>query len=178
MAFKDDVRLVARILAGGEGAVEQFISEYRQFIYAILIRYLSLHPEDADEVFQRLLFHLWENDFRRLRRWRKKTTLAAYIGRITRNLAHDYRRQLRFETNECPDIPIEDPRLQNIEREEMIQGALLRLSLRDRDLIHRSFYLDQSHSEIGEALGMTANSVGVALSRAKSRLRRILEKNS
>jgi DNA-directed RNA polymerase specialized sigma24 family protein len=101
MAFKNDVRLVARILAGGEGAVEQFISEYRQFIYAILIRYLSLHPEDADEVFQRLLFHLWENDFR-----------------------------------------------------------------------------DQSHSEIGEALGMTANSVGVALSRAKSRLRRILEKNS
>ena len=176
MAFEDDARLVARILAGGEGAVEQFISEYRQFIYAILIRYLNLSSEDAAEVFQRLLFHLWENDFRRLRRWRGKTTLAAYIGRITRNLAHDYRRQLRFEIHEYPDTPAEDPRLQNIERKEMIQRSLSRLSLRDRDLIHRSFFLDQSHSEIGKALGMTANGVGVALSRAKNRLRKILDK--
>src|SRR5437762_9062603 len=169
MAFEDDGQLVARILAGDAGAVEQFISEYRQYIYAILIRYINLPSADADEVFQRLLFHLWENDFRRFRQWRGKTTLAAYIGRIARNLGHDYRRQLRFETQDCPDIPVEDLRLENIEREEMIQRAVSRLSIRDRDLIHRSFYLDQTHLEIAEALGMTANSVGVALSRAKRR---------
>src|SRR5436190_2155894 len=70
MAFEDDVRLVASILAGDAGAVEQFISEYRQFIYAILVRYLSLSSADAEEVFQRFLFHLWEDDYRRLRDWR------------------------------------------------------------------------------------------------------------
>ena len=176
MAFEDDVRLVTRMLAGDAGAVEQFISEYQQFIYAILVRYVNLSPEDADEVFQRFLFHVWEDDFRRLRDWRRKTPLSAYLARITRNLAHDYRREMRFETQESPDIPLDDPRLANVERAEMIERALSRLSPRDHELIRRRFYLEESHAEMAQALGTTTNNIGVALSRAKRRLKKILKR--
>ncbi len=176
MAVEDDVQLVARILAGEEGAIEQFISEYRQFIYAILVRYLNLAPEDADEVFQRFLFHLWQDDYRRLRDWRGKTTLAAYVARIARNLGHDYRRQQRLETQDLPDLALDDPRLADLERSEILGHALSRLSVRDRELIHRRFYLEQTHSEIAETFRTTTSNIGVALSRAKRRLRKILEK--
>jgi|SRR5438552_15017397 len=178
MAFEDDVRLVASILAGDAGAVEQFISEYRQFIYAILVRHLSLSSDDAEEVFQRFLFHIWEDDYRRLRDWRGKTTLAGYIARIARNLGHDFRRQSRFEGQECPDVARDDPRLANVERAEMLERALPLLSARDRELIHRRFYLEQTHSEIAEAFGMTASAIGVALSRAKRRLKKIIDKKN
>ena len=176
MAFEDDARLVACILAGEAGAVEQFISKYQQFIYAILVRYLSLVPDEADEVFQRLMFHLWEDDFRRLREWRGQTALSAYIARITRNLAHDYRRERRFETQERPDVALDDRGLANVERARMLQKALSRLSKRDRELLHRSFYLEESHADIAQAFNTTANNVAVALSRARLRLKKILKR--
>jgi RNA polymerase sigma factor (sigma-70 family) len=144
MAFQDDLQLVARMLAGERGAVEQFILEYRQFIYAIFIRYLSLRPDDADELFQRFLLHICEEDFRRLRRWRGKTTLDAYIARIARNLAHGFRREAPVETQDIPDVPADDPALANIERREMIERAFLRLSERDREVLRRHFYLGQN----------------------------------
>jgi RNA polymerase sigma-70 factor (ECF subfamily) len=175
MNFEDDVQLVARMIAGDERAAEQFISGYRQFIYTILLRHLNLPFADADEVFQRFLFHIWEDGFRRLRDWRGKTNLSSYIARIVRNLAHDYRRESRFESQESLDVPLDDPGLANVEREQIVEHALLRLSRRDRELIRRRFYLEQTHAEIAAALGMTANTVGVALSRVKVRLRKILE---
>ncbi len=174
MAIHDDLRLVARMLEGDVRATEEFISEYQQLIYAILIRYLNLSSEDAGEVFQRFLFHIWEDDFRRLRDWRGKTTLAAYVARIARTLAHDFRRENRFESHENPDVARDDPRLANIEGEELIERGLSKLSVRDQELIRRRYILDQNPSEIAHALGMTVNNVGVALSRAKVRLKKIL----
>jgi RNA polymerase sigma factor (sigma-70 family) len=174
MAFDDDARLVASVCAGDEPSIEAFVSTYRQLAFAILTRYLNLPFEDADEVFQRFLFHLWENNFRRLRRWSGKTALSSYLTKILRNLAHDYRRQLRFESKEIPDLPIDDPGLMHVELRTMMESALRQLSEQDRDLIHRRFYLEQSYAEMAAALGVTENSLGVALTRAKRRLRNIL----
>ena len=176
MSLQDDRQLVDRMLAGGENAVARFVSEYRQFIYTIFVRYLNLRAEDADELFQRFLFHIWEDDFRRLREWRGKTSLSGYIAKIARNLAHDYRRELRLETQNFPDVPLDDPRLMNVERREMIEQALSRLSPRHRELLRRRYYLEQSHAEIAQMLGMTVTNVGVSLSRAKLRLKKILER--
>jgi DNA-directed RNA polymerase specialized sigma24 family protein len=52
-----------------------------------------------------------------------------------------------------------------------------KLSERDRDLIHRRYYLEESYRDIAEALGLTVNHVGVALFRAESRLKVILKKH-
>ncbi len=176
MAFEKETRLVARMLAGEAGAVEEFIAEYRPFVYAILTRYLKLSPEDAGEVFQRFLVHIWEDDYRRLRNWRGNTRLAVYLAKIIRNLAEDYRRERRFLVQDPPDRPVDDAGLQNIERQTMIESALRKLSSRDRELIHRRLLLEESYEEIARALGMTPNGAGVALSRAKIRLKQILGK--
>jgi len=52
-----------------------------------------------------------------------------------------------------------------------------KLSVRDRDLIQRRYYQEQSYREIADALGLTVNHVGVALYRAESRLKLILKKH-
>jgi RNA polymerase sigma-70 factor (ECF subfamily) len=180
MAIDDDRRLAARIIAGDTGAVEEFVSQYQPFIYAILVRSLNLRPDEADEIFQRFLFHIWEDEFRRLRDWKGKTKLSAYLAQIVRNLAHDYRRDYRrqppLERPDKPDIPAEERVIANIERRQMIDRALSRLSDRDRYLIHQRFILEQSPSEIAATLGVTTNSVGVALSRARRRLKKILSR--
>lgn len=175
MASEDEVRLVARLLAGDAGAIEQFISEYRRFIYAILTRHLGLPAAEAEEVFQRFLVHIWEDDFRRLRYWTGKAALRAYLGKIARNLAHDYRRERRLNSqSDYPGQVIENEQLQNAEKRRLLETAMSKLLSRDRELIYRRHYLEQSYREIAEALGITTNNVGVALSRAESRLRRIL----
>jgi len=178
MSFDSDARLVARVCAGDQSAVEEFISTYKQLAFAILTRYLNLSYEDADEVFQRFLFHVWENDFRRLRHWRGQTPLISYLTKILRNLAHDYRRKLKFESQDVPDIPKDDPTLIQMEQKAMIGSALRKLSEHDRELIVRRFYLEETYFDIAAAIGGSENRVGVALSRAKRRLREILLKQN
>ena len=175
MALEDDVRLVARILDGVHGALEEFISGYRAFIYAILVRYLNLSRDDADEVFQRFLIHIWEDDFRRLRAWSRKAPLPAFLGKMARNLAGDFRRERRHDSQMgAPDPTLLDFRHLDTDRMHIVQTALIELSDRDRELIHRRYFLGQTYREIAEDLNMTPNHAGVALSRAVFRLKQML----
>jgi RNA polymerase sigma-70 factor (ECF subfamily) len=175
MAFADDVRLVARILDGKPGALEEFIRAYRPFVYAIFTRHLNLSREDADEVFQLFLIHLWERDFRRLRTWRGAAPLTSYLGKMARNLGRDYRRRAHLQRRiaEAAPSPARDTQSQAAGKER-IELALSRLSQRDRDLIRRRYYQGQTYREIAAELHMTTNRAGVALSRALQRLKRIL----
>ena len=59
----------------------------------------------------------------------------------------------------------------------VLKAAMGKLSERDRDLIHRRYYQEESYREIADALGLTVNHVGVALFRAESRLKLILKKH-
>jgi RNA polymerase sigma factor (sigma-70 family) len=152
----------------------QLIFEYRQFVMTIFIRHLNFSRDEAEELFQRFVFHLWEQDFKRLRKWRGKTSLSAYLARVARNLAYDYRRELRLEAEAPTEVGGEDPAFANIERRDTLAKALSKLRPREKELIHRRYYLDQTHAEIGEALGMTHGHVSAALTRAKRRLKKIL----
>ena len=58
---------------------------------------------------------------------------------------------------------------------EDVNVALRQLSPRDQELIRLKHFEELSYREIGQRLGLTVNNVGVSLSRAEGRLRRILE---
>ena len=175
MALEDEVLLVSRILEGDSGALDELISLYRSLIYAILVRHLNFPPDDADEIFQRFLVRIWENDFRRLRAWRRNAPLAAYIGKMVRNLAGDFRRERRRDTQiDDAGQSILDYSHLEADRAHVVEAALSELSDRDRELIYRRYYLGQTYREIADELGMTPNHAGVALSRAQLRLKQIL----
>jgi RNA polymerase sigma-70 factor (ECF subfamily) len=181
MDLDDEVRLVSRLLSGDALALEQFVETYRRFITSILNRQPNLYSQDVDEVYQRFLLHIWEDGYRRLRQWRGTRSLRSYLGAIARNLARDYRRERHRNTDMAPDCDVAvmpAPQTRgDWGRVGVLKAAMGKLSERDRDLIHRRYYLEESYREIADALGLTVNHVGVALFRAESRLKLILKKH-
>ena len=173
MSLEDDVRLVTRILDGDREALDELIAAYRPLIFAILIRHMYLTRDDADEVFQRFLVHIWESDFQRLRAWSRKAPLSAFLAQVARNLAGDFRREQLRDARIAYSAPASEMHF-TPEPGESLETALAELSVRDRDLIRRRYFLGQTYKEIGRDLGMTPNHAGVALFRALSRLREIL----
>ena len=177
MSLEDDERLVSRVLDGDHDALNELIAAYRPLIFAILIRHMYLTRDDADEVFQRFLIHVWENDFRRLRAWSRKAPLSSYLARVARNLAGDFRREQLRDARAAywawaRNVGIApEPR-------EILDTALAGLSVRDRELIRRRYVLGQTHKEIAHDLGMTPNHAGTALSRALFRLKQVLARKN
>jgi RNA polymerase sigma-70 factor (ECF subfamily) len=181
MDLDDEMRLVARLLSGDARALEQFVDTYRRFITSILSRQPKLYSHDVDEVYQRFLFHIWEDGYRRLRPWRGTRSLRSYLGAIARNLARDYRRERCRNPDNAADremAVMPEPEMRSDwNRVGVLKAAMAKLSERDRDLIHRRYYQEESYREIADALGLTVNHVGVALFRAESRLKLILKKH-
>jgi RNA polymerase sigma factor (sigma-70 family) len=181
MELDEEIHLVSRMLSGDDRALDQFVQTYRRFITSILSRQPNLHPEDVDEVYSRFLLHVWEDGYRRLRPWSGTRSLRSYLGAIARNLARDYRRE-RYRICESPEdrcaavMPACEAKREGPGR-DALKAAMGKLCDRDRDLIHRRYYLEQSYREIAEALGITVNHVGVALFRAESRLKVIVKKH-
>lgn len=181
MDLDDEMRLVVRLLSGDTRALEQFVQTYRRFITSILNRQPNLCSQDVDELYQRFLFHIWEDGYRRLRPWSGTRSLRSYLGAIARNLARDYRRECGRNSDKTADcemalvIPAVETR-GDWSTAAVLRAAMEKLSVRDRDLIHRRYYLEETYREIADALGLTVNHVGVALFRAESRLKLILKK--
>lgn len=181
MELDEEMRLVSRMLSGDACALDQFVQTYRRFITSILSRQPSLYPQDVEEVYSRFLLHIWEDGYRRLRPWSGTRSLRSYLGAIARNLARDYRRE-RFRvcecTADCGEVVMPPSETNRESRGSgVLNAAMAKLCDRDRDLIHRRYYLEQSYREIADALDMTVNHVGVALFRAESRLKIILKKH-
>jgi RNA polymerase sigma-70 factor (ECF subfamily) len=181
MDLDEEMRLVSRLLSGDARALEQFVETYRRFITSILSRQPNLYSQDVEEVYQRFLLHVWEDGYRRLRLWRGTRSLRSYLGAIARNLARDYRREWQRNPDNAADreltvMPAAETR-GDWGRAGVLKAAMGKLSERDRDLIYRRYYLEESYRDIAEALGLTVNHVGVALFRAESRLKVILKKH-
>jgi|SRR5678816_3009999 len=181
MELEEEGRLVARLFSGDVAALDHFVIAYRRFITAVLCRHAQLDLQDVDELYQRFLLHIWEDNYRRLRPWSGTRSLRAYLGAVARNLARDYRRERRMadENGECPRLvmPTMDDAAERSDRRRIVRTALSKMSSRDQELIHRRYYLEESYREIAASLGMTVNHVGVALLRAESRLGALLEKH-
>jgi RNA polymerase sigma-70 factor (ECF subfamily) len=181
MDLDDEMRLVSRLLSGDPRALEQFVETYRRFITSILSRQPNLCSQDVEEVYQRFLLHIWEDGYRRLRPWRGVRSLRSYLSAIARNLARDYRRERYRNPNSAVDcemavMPATEVR-GDWSRVGVLKAAMGKLSERDRDLIHRRYYQEETYREIADALGLTVNHVGVALFRAESRLKLLLKKH-
>jgi len=181
MELDEELKLVAQMMAGDSYALDRFVHTYRRFVISVLHRQPSLYSQDVEELYQRFLFHIWEDGYRRLRPWSGTRSLRFYLGAIARNLAKDFQRErCRFSCNLLDGDMVMRPALEPLEENSnagMVRAALGSLSMRDRDLIHRRYYLEESYREIADAMGLTVNHVGVALFRAESRLKILLEKS-
>ncbi len=106
--------------------------------------------------------------------------MRAWLYQVAKNLTYNYlKKQSRVDlTSEEIEIPIEDDALSHIidqERNRKLYEAILKLSVRKREVLTMQYFGQLSMKEIAEVLKITLENVKVLSYRAKRELRQYLE---
>ncbi len=187
--MSDDARLVAALLAGEDGAWDRLVSEYAGFVQACARKVLAgrggrTDPADVDDVAENVFVMLLEKDGALLRRYDPRHRLAAYLAVIARTAAHRLLRR-RKPGVDLPDEmwgeAIAERGVQTISEEathrevrDAVRASLDDLTERERRVLRLCYYEGLDYQQIAETLGVSPNSVGAALSRARAKLAQVL----
>jgi len=179
---EDDQYLIDCIRAGDPRAWEKCVQRFSGMVWRILRGSFHLAQDVADHAFQAIFLKLQEDDFRRLRQWRSRAPLDAYMVVVVRRLAWDHLRNKhqgtppQGEPTELIDpAPTPEESALLAERQRAVRTCRERQTARDRELLDLRYTLDLSYKAIANRMRMTVPNVGVALGRAEARIRRCLE---
>lgn len=133
----------------------------------------------AEDVAQETMLRAW----RHRRRLRDPRAGRAWLLRITANLCRDHLRRSRHAVSRAGPVPDEQPgpgasALRHTEVKDDLQQVremMNQLPRRCRDVLYLRVFEELSHDEIAAVLGATPGSVKVSLSRARQKMRDMLE---
>ncbi len=180
----DDKEIVALFMRRNEEAVKAASEKYRAYCMKIAENITGSY-EDAEECVNDALMSAWESIPPHA-----PELLSTYLGKLTRNLAINRRRQRLTEKRglgEC-ELAYEelsemiggsDSPEQALDRRELaaeINRFLKGLSERKRAMFIRRYWFCESVKAISEELGATQSSVSVTLHRLREKLRTYLRK--
>ena len=189
---KDDGPLIRRSLQGDSAATEQLIRRYQNRIYNVVLKICS-DVDDAAELTQETFVKILEN----LDRFESRSSFYTWAFRIAVNLTlnHCQRnarlavRSLDSECEQCDsraklalkeflsDDSSPDPAVvaQNKELHEVAIEALNNLDEAQKAVVVLRDIEGMSYARIAETLGIEIGTVRSRLSRARTKLRDILE---
>jgi len=179
-----DVELMARIQAGDESAFAEFVSRYQRRFYRLSYGYLHDHDEALDAVQEAFI-----KIYRARHTWEPRANPYTWAYRIVANQCVDLlRRRKGFaaksiddeesaESRTLADTSAVDPLKAQLDEEDrkMLMEAVLKLPVRQREIIMLRHYEDLSLQEIAELQGCALGTVKSSLHRAIAALRAILE---
>ncbi len=176
-------QLIEKVVSGDAQAADEFVRLYMNYLYSILTRGMGLDRDLANEIFNQLFVHLWEDDYRRLRQWTGRGSLKSYLAVVLKRQAVDIlRKKDPFGNKGEDDPPNEGPgpdRLAEIgELRELIRVAMQELPETDRAVIQMVDLQGLKYREVAQRTGMTVTNVGVTLMRARERLMAFLQVNA
>lgn len=186
-ANRREAELVGRCANGDHEAWAAFVRGYGTLVAALarrlLVRYTGRAVDtDVDEVVADVFLALLRQDRKLLHRFNPEYRLSTYLGIICRTEALRGLRRKRRQPHDLEEAGhIADDAdhagplraLQRDEREDAIQGvreALRHLSERDRLLITLKYLDGADYAAIASQVGVSPESVGQLLTRAKRRL--------
>lgn len=179
---EDDQYLIDCIRAGDPLAWEKCVQRFSGMVWRLLRGSFHLSQDVADDAFQAIFLKLQEKDFHRLRQWRGRAPLDAYMVVVVRRLAWDHLRAKHRGTppeGEPTELIDPAPTPEEVallaERRRAVQTCRDRLAAREREIIEFRYTLDLSYQAIATRMSMTVSNVGVTLSRAEERVRRCLQ---
>ena len=154
-----------------ESAFVELVNAHRAAIHRVARMY-ARSPDDRAELFQEVVYQLWRAypDFRR------ESREVTWVYRIALNTAITSLRRLGRRPEH---VTLDDSRMAaggdqtGDPRIEVLRAAIRQLSEVDRAVV--MCYLDGlSYDETGDALGISATNVGARPSRARMRLRELV----
>ncbi len=149
----------------------QTVDEHQGIIHKLCRMYRN-NPEDQQDLFQEVVFHLW----RGFPNFRNEAKVSTWIHSVAFNTAIANFRKKKIPMYLSEHIPehLHPKETEEMsENEERLFEALRKLNDGEKVLI--SLYLeDYSYAEMAEIIGITENNIGVKLNRIKTKLKTLL----
>jgi RNA polymerase sigma-70 factor (ECF subfamily) len=176
-----DEALIAAAREGDADAFERLLKRHEGRVLRVL-RLLGVPAADREDVAQEIFVRV----FRHLGGFRPGNPFSGWIYRITVNAVHDYRRRARRAPREdfdadavlenAPDsAPDPEQSVELSHRQRLLEEAMARLSERERAVFVLREIEGMETRQVARALRITTITVRRHLSRARSRLRCLLD---
>lgn len=170
-----DESIVAEITAGNVDMFAEIMTRYEAKLTRYVI-YLIHDNGTATDVVQETFIKAYQN----LNSFNTKYKFSSWIYRIAHNEAMNAIKKHRFlYSEEVDDLPSKEYE-QNIS--ELIDGDLLKINVHDclrqlepkyREVIQLVYFENMKYDDVSDVLHIPSSTVGVWLSRAKSKLKLI-----
>lgn len=173
-----DRQLLQRCLDRAPRAWQDFVDRFLGLVVHVAnhtaeARGLSIDQATRDDLVADVFLILIANDFSVLRRFRRNCSLATYLTVVSRRVIVRRLSSLNHHKNVSgglTDSPSEEQPARIDNREE-VQRLLQRLDPREANVV-RMYHLEgKSYQEISRVVGMSENSIGPVLSRARDKMR-------
>jgi RNA polymerase sigma factor (sigma-70 family) len=178
-----DIELIEQTLAGNQAAYADLVKRHQRFVFTLAMRF-SKSREDAEEIAQDCFIKA----YRSLANFQRQSKFSTWLYSIVYTTAMTFLRKKRVDTDSIDDentyIQLENQSsgldnnvAENKSRSYYLNQAIEQLLPDDAAIITLFYMGEQSLEEIGQALGIEANTVKVKLFRARQRLKDKLERN-
>jgi RNA polymerase sigma-70 factor (ECF subfamily) len=178
-----DIELIDQVLAGNQAAYADLVKRHQRFVFTLAMRFAK-GREDAEEIAQDCFIKA----YRSLGSFQRQSKFSTWLYSIVYTTAMTFLRKKRVDTDSIDDentyIQVESQssaydinNAENKSRSFYLNQAIEQLLPDDATIITLFYKGEQSLEEIGQALGMEANTVKVKLFRARQRLKEKLERN-
>ena len=175
-----DVALVRRTLDGDDTAFTELVRKYQKPIHALAWRKIGdFHI--AEEIVQDTFLKAYQ----KLATLKKPQRFASWLYVITTNLCSTWLRRKRLWTQPLEEgsfvqekatysghIVEENERVARETQREVVKKLLAKLQESERTVITLHYFGEMSSAEIGEFLGVSANTIRSRLHRAQQRLKK------
>jgi len=178
-----DLELIQETLGGNQAAYTELVKRHQRFVFTLALRFAKSR-EDAEEIAQDCFIKA----FRSLASFQGQSKFSTWLYSIVYTTAMTFLRKKRLDTDSIDDentfVQVENQtsafdvnNAENKSRSFYLNQAIGQLLPDDASIITLFYKGEQSLEEIGQAMGMEANTVKVKLFRARQRLKEKLERN-
>jgi len=181
-----DRNLLERCLERKSRAWEDFVDRFMGLVmhvvnHAAQARSVRLSAEDRDDLCAEVFLQIIKDDFAILRHFRGKSSLATYLTVVTRRIV------VKSMMHKRSAAPLTDGAVGHPARDVADAGSQPEQRISDREEVERlleglgdgesqvvrMYHLEgKSYREISQAVGLSENSIGPILSRARGKMRR------
>jgi RNA polymerase sigma factor (sigma-70 family) len=173
LSHLDDHECVSRAQQGDGSAFPELVARYQDRLYRFLVR-LTRSEDDALELAQETFLHAYQG----LARWRLDARFSTWLFQVGRNLAFDLLRRrncVEFlpldEDAAIADLaPGPDAVLETAQRYRMLELALARLPVDQREILLLREIEEMSYEDIAVVLGLNPGTVKSRLARGRAAL--------
>lgn len=182
MKKKSDANLVELTLQDHQN-YKFIVKRYEKKLLYYVKHLIFINEEDAQDIIQETFI----KGYRNLNGYDPKYKFSSWIFRIAHNEAISFLRKNKYRKREvvstpendifdmiASDLDLEKEYMNKYERKE-ISSALSKLDPRSREVMILKFIEEMDYNEISDILHIPSGTIGSLISRAKSKLKKLLK---